>query len=167
MRILIIGYGNPSRMDDGIGHYVVNRLNERWGLPTIDLLGEPSADGADTVTVGDTVVRTMWLQQLDIGLAEEVAEVDRLMLIDARVDGPPTVVEEIVADHQIGLTSHVATPETLLSICLRAYGRGPRCTLYSALGERFDFAAELTDSVQQRADELARQIVAEVEGCTS
>ena len=29
MNVLIIGYGNPSRMDDGAGWYIVNRLDRK------------------------------------------------------------------------------------------------------------------------------------------
>lgn len=166
MKILVIGYGNPSRMDDGVGHYVVNRLNEHWGLPTIDLLGEPSGDGSDTARLGAAQVRTMWLQQLDIGLAEDLAAVDKVILVDAHVDGPPLVSCEVSERHAVGLTSHVATPETLLAICRQAYGRRPAATLHTALGERFDFAAELTKSVRERADELVARILSEVDACT-
>lgn len=167
VRILVIGYGNPSRMDDGVGHFVVNQLNRRWGLPQIDLLGEPRGDGSDTAVLGDRVVRTLWLQQLDVGLAEELAEVDRVILVDAHVGGEAVVEAEVVGDHHVGVTSHVATPETLLAIAEAAYGRRPRATRYSVRGERFDFAAELTAPVKTAAEELARRLEQEIGGCMS
>lgn len=167
MKILVIGYGNPSRMDDGVGHFVVNQLNRRWGLPEVDLLGEPRGDGSDIARLGDRQVRTLWLQQLDVGLAEELAEVDRVILIDAHVGGEAVVEAEVVGDNHVGVTSHVATPETLVAIAAAAYGRRPRATRYSIRGERFDFAAELSPAVRSEAERLVSRLEQEICGCTN
>ena len=35
-RILVIGYGNPDRGDDGAALHVVNRLREHLGQPPLD-----------------------------------------------------------------------------------------------------------------------------------
>ncbi|MCC7491770.1 MAG: hydrogenase maturation protease [Fimbriimonadaceae bacterium] len=164
MRYLIIGYGNPSREDDGVGHYVVNRLNERFGLPGVDLLGEPRGDGGDTAQVGPHAVRTLWLQQLDVALAEEIAEYDRVWFIDAHVEGPPEIEVEVGDGHHIGVTSHVATPETLVALAGALYGRRPPAVRCSLLGHRFDFAAQLSPPVQAAAEALAARLAAELAG---
>ena len=56
MRILIVGYGNPSRQDDGVGLAVVNGLRLRLGLSS--LVG--SQDGFDEL---GRAVDTVFLQQ--------------------------------------------------------------------------------------------------------
>ncbi len=166
MRYLVIGYGNPSRMDDGVGHWVVNRLRQRWGLPAVGLLGEPTGDQRDEARVAGHEVRVIWLQQLDVGLAEDLAAVDRVWFVDAHVDGPDAVQVEVdpAQGRHVGVTSHVAMPETLLVVAAAAYGRRPTAARWSVRGERFDFAAELTPRVEAGAAAVADRLAREIEG---
>ncbi len=167
MNWLIIGYGNPSRQDDGVGHWVVNRLNEAWGLPTYGVLGEPGDADATTVEFGDLSVKTLWLQQLDVGLAEEFSRVDKVLLIDAHVDGERRVDLPVGDGQIIGVTSHVASPETLVAIADAAYGQRPEAMRHSVRGEQFDFATGLSPEVEAAAGELVDEILAEVAQCMS
>ncbi|MBI5832624.1 MAG: hypothetical protein HZB16_10005 [Armatimonadetes bacterium] len=157
MNLLVIAYGNPSRMDDGAGHYILNRLNEAWGLPLVDLLGEP---GEDTVAVDGHRVRTMWVQQLDMGLAEDCAQVDRVLFLDAHVDDVGLVIAPVTDPSGLGLTSHVLTAATVLALAGSAYGHRPegfRCTVR---GERFDFADELTPDTLRRCQTMTERLLA-------
>ncbi|MBI2302128.1 MAG: hydrogenase maturation protease [Armatimonadetes bacterium] len=169
MTILVIGYGNPSRMDDGVGWYVIDQLHRRWGLPPLELLSEPAADGSDTCRLGPHSVRCVWLQQLDLDTADLVAAADRLLLVDAHLDGEEIAVIEVEPRPVLGPVTHVVTPAALLALAEATYGRAPRTTLYTARGERFDFAAGLSPEVQTRADALVRAVLDEVEApvCTS
>lgn len=159
MNYLVVGYGNPSRMDDGVGHYVINQLNQRFGLRSLDLLSEPAADDSDTAEVNGHTVRTLWVQQLDIELAEEFAAADRLLLVDAHLDGPELNRVELAPHYAMGPVAHVVTPPSLLAITEAVYGHVPQTVLYSARGERWDFGDELSPAVQARADRLVEQIV--------
>jgi hydrogenase maturation protease len=163
MRVLAIGYGNPSRMDDGAGHWLINRLNAQWGLPTVGLLGEP--DDA-TARVGEHTVRTVWVQQLDMGLAEEAAQADRVVFLDAHVEGEPVVVCDVTGDIQFGVTSHVLTPDTVVELADRLFGHRPAAWRCSVRGERFDFGATLSPEVEARcaglADRLGEALLSEI-----
>lgn len=158
MKVLIIGYGNPSRRDDGVGWYVVNRLNCAWGLPHVGLLGEPV--GLETANFGPHQVRTLWLQQLDMGLAEDAAAADRVLFVDAHVDEAPTVVARVDGATAFGLTSHVLSPEAVLTLAERCYGSRPEGWRLSVRGEQWDFAAGLSPAVQGRCEDLADLIAA-------
>ena len=157
MKLLVIAYGNPSRMDDGAGHYILNRLNEAWGLPPVGLLGEPAED---TTAVDGHTVRTMWVQQLDMGLAEDCAEVDRVLFVDAHVDEVGLVIAPVTEPTGLGLTSHVLTAATVLHLAGTVYGHRPegyRCTVR---GERFDFADELTPDTLGRCQIMTQRLLA-------
>jgi hydrogenase maturation protease len=155
MRILILGYGNPSRMDDGVGHFVVNRLNAAWGLPAVDVLGEP---GEETARVGGHAVTTRWVQQLDMGLAEEVAAADQVLFVDAHVDPPDIVVAEVTSGQHHGVTSHVLTPETVVALAESCFGRRPPAWRCSVRGARWGFGVGLSPAVETHALALAEQI---------
>ena len=157
MNLLVIAYGNPSRMDDGAGHYILNRLNHAWGLPPVGLLGEP---GADTVEVDGHRLRTMWVQQLDMGLAEDCAQVDRVLFVDAHVDEVGLVIAPVAEPSGLGLTSHVLTAATVLALAGSAYGHRPegfRCTVR---GERFDFSEQMTPDTLRRCEIMTERLLA-------
>lgn len=164
MRWLLIGYGNPSRQDDGVGHYVINRLRAAIGLSPLDLLAEPGSDGPDDALVAGRPVRALWLQQLDLALAEELAEAERLILVDCHLGGPEQSEWEVEERPFDGPTTHVVTPGVLLQVARRAFGRAPAARVYSVRGESFEFGDQLTPVVRERADALAARLLAEVRG---
>ena len=75
---LIIGYGNPLRGDDGVGPRAAELLVEEDGV-TSPLL----PDG----------VQVLVCHQLTIELAPQIAEADRLILIDAIASDATTTGE--------------------------------------------------------------------------
>jgi len=66
MRVLVIGYGNPSRRDDGVGLAVVNHLRERLGKA-------PLIEGEDGFNELGGDADTLFLQQLNPELSETLA----------------------------------------------------------------------------------------------
>lgn len=158
MRILIVGYGNPSRQDDGVGWQVIGELRRRWGLAPFDLLAEPGSAGADSVEHGGDTITMIWLQQLDFQLAEELAQTDRLILVDCHVGGEPTAEWDVQPAPFGGPTTHVVLPSSLLELTRVAYGRIPRTTVYSLRGERFEFAEGLSPAVAEHAAKLAERL---------
>ena len=78
MRALIIGYGNPSRRDDGVGLAVINGLRRRLGKAPFD-------EGDDGYNELGGPVDTLFLQQLMPELAETLAGYDRVWFVDAHL----------------------------------------------------------------------------------
>ena len=122
-RILVLGYGNPGRQDDGLGPAVA---------AGIDGLGWPNITAYDNY-------------QLNIEDALEVAEHDVVWFVDAAKAGPsPYDVRDLSAASTIEFTSHVVRPEAILAIARQYYGKSPQAFLLAVRGYQFEFVEELT-----------------------
>ena len=139
MTTLIIGYGNPSRRDDGIGAFVLERLAER-DLPNATL---------------ETV------HQLEIEAAETISRFDRVIFVDAAIPEAPVAVQrsEVTPNFQSHAVAHYLTPADVLSLCRTLYQREPKAILFSIRGKDFNFGTTLSPEVEQAAQEVVKQIV--------
>jgi hydrogenase maturation protease len=153
LRSLVIGYGNPSRRDDGAGLAVVNGLRERLGRP-------PLAEGEDGFEELGAAVDTLFLQQLMPELAETLARYDRVWFVDAHVGLVADLVRRVTLEpgFEPASVSHHLKPETLLALAAQLFGRAPRAELFSIRGSDFDFGAGLSSDTA----EGARQVVVEL-----
>jgi hydrogenase maturation protease len=153
MKILIIGYGNPSRRDDGVGLAAVNGLRRRLGLPFLQDNDDGFADlGHD--------VDTLFVQQMMPELAETLACYDVVYFVDAHVGVYPELIRRtpLMPDPERAFVSHHVKPGELLDIARRLYGRAPAAELISIRGFDFNFGEQLSPStakaVAQVVDEL-------------
>ena len=88
MRTLVIGYGNPSRRDDGVALTIINGLRQRLGLPSL----EGNQDGFDDL--GGSL-DTLFLQQLMPELAETLSAYERVIFLDAHVGVFPEMIRRV------------------------------------------------------------------------
>ena len=122
-RILVLGYGNPGRQDDGLGPAVA---------AGIDRLGWPDLTAYDNY-------------QLNIEDALEVAAHDVVWFVDAsKVGQSPYEVRDVAPSDSIEFTSHLVRPEVILSIARRYYGGAAQAFLLGVRGYEFAFVEELT-----------------------
>ncbi|MDR3523402.1 MAG: hydrogenase maturation protease [Acetobacteraceae bacterium] len=129
-RVLVLGYGNPGRQDDGLGPALVAEM-ERLGWPNLTAL--------------DTY-------QLNIEDAMDVAAHDIVWFVDAAKTGDaPFAVHEVWPAPRIEFTSHLARPEAILAIARQYYGASPKAFLLAIRGYAFEFIEALTP---QAADNL-------------
>ncbi len=132
MQILVIGYGNPLRQDDGVGWHVIEHLNETVG-----------AQDSSGLTV-------LFTHQLTPDLAETISQVERVLFIDAtNQDGvagfsliPVDPVETAPASF-----SHHVTPGVLLTLAEGLYGRRPQGTALIVNGQAFGYGESLSPEV--------------------
>jgi len=139
-KTLVIGYGNSLRGDDGIGWVAAEQLAE--SLP-------------------DSQVRVFVRQQLMLELAPQIAESDRLILIDAAANGIAghVSVEKIEpADASSETFSHHLKPATLLACAKQLYGSSPETWLVSIGGESFECSDQLSPTVAAKVPEVLTRV---------
>ena len=122
-RVLVLGYGNPGRQDDGLGPAAIAEI-ESMGLPNL--------------TAFDNY-------QLNIEDAIDVASHDIVWFIDAAKTGQsPYSVRAVSPSSTIEFTSHIVRPEAILAIARQCYGGSPRAFLLAIRGYGFEFIEALT-----------------------
>jgi hydrogenase maturation protease len=124
-RVLLIGYGNPAREDDGIGPAVAE---------IVDKLHIPGL----TVESG---------YQLDVEDAADIAEHDMVVFVDACVncEGPYTFTE-IEPSLDISFSSHSVEPEILMGMAKQLFKAGTRGYALGIHGYSFEmFKEEMTE----------------------
>ncbi len=153
MRALVIGYGNPSRRDDGVALAVINGLRQRLGLPFL----EENQDGFDDLGGN---VDTLFLQQLMPELAETLAGYERVVFVDAHVGVFPEMIRRVVVEGNAGpaIVSHHVKPAGLLEIARHLYSGAPRGELISIRGFDFDFGDELSPRTAEAAAQVTMEI---------
>jgi hydrogenase maturation protease len=106
-QILVIGYGNTLRGDDGVGYQIAETVTE-WQIPR---------------------VRSIAVHQLLPELAAAIADVDIVMFIDAIavINSLPANINitRLAPDPEATFSTHVITPQLLLSLAQRLYGKTP------------------------------------------
>ncbi|MBD2483794.1 hydrogenase maturation protease [Planktothrix sp. FACHB-1365] len=121
--ILIIGYGNPIRGDDGIGQAVIAEV-EQWNLAN---------------------VRSQSLHQLTPEIAAEMAEVETVIFVDAGLEGDSvniTSLEPLPSD--LFNWGHSLNPRSLLSLTQFLYQKSPQAWLIAVPGENFELSETLS-----------------------
>jgi hydrogenase maturation protease len=138
MTTLILGYGNQSRRDDGVGWFVLEQL-AALGLPGVEL--ETS-------------------HQLEVEAAETISRFDAVIFVDAAIPEAPEPVQRSVVtpNFQSHAVAHYLTPADVLSLCKTLYDREPRAILFSIRGRDFNFGTTLSPEVEQAAREVVKQI---------
>ena len=153
MRTLVIGYGNPSRRDDGVALAVINGLRQRLGLPSL----EGNQDGYDDLGHD---ADTLFLQQLMPELVETLIQYDAVCFVDAHIGIYPEMIRRVPVhpDPDRAMVSHHVKPAGLLEIAQRLFGWAPRGELISVRGFDFDFGTELTPETAQAAAQVVDEL---------
>lgn len=144
--ICVIGFGNPQRRDDGIGPYILSRL--------------------DAAFARTKAVRTISCRQLVPELVEEIEMVDLLLLVDASAAQVANGWEWREVEPDLGqwhFVTHQLTPSFFLGLADALYKRHPMTWLISVQGEDFDLGEGLSPAATARAVRAADEIVGFVE----
>ncbi len=126
---LVMGYGNPGRLDDGLGPALAEAVRH-CAYPRVSVESE---------------------YQLAIEHAELVARFDTVIFADASLDGPePFVWRSVLPDHQYAFTSHQLSPETVLGLAHNIFHARTVGYLIGVQGYAFDgFGEQLSDKAQE------------------
>jgi hydrogenase maturation protease len=159
-RVLVVGYGNPLRSDDGVGPAVAERL-----------MADPRLDGAE--------VRTA--HQLTPELALDASEVDLLVLIDAADGVPPgeVVVRDLAEGGREGIAdggsagraeeagpplTHHVDPASIVALAAELWGSSPRTVLVGVGPVSFELGETLTPVVEAAVPAAVEAVAAIILG---
>ena len=135
-QILIIGYGNTLRSDDGAGQVVAELVKTTQ------------------------LVTSLAVHQLTPELAEPLSNVDLAIFIDAySADAEPTVQVSPLAPADSGMMmGHTSNPEALLAIAQALYNHYPQAWLVAIPGENFELGTHLSPLAEQGVEEALKLI---------
>jgi hydrogenase maturation protease len=125
--ILIIGYGNNLRSDDGVGRYLAEIIDQQQ-LP---------------------FVKTLSVHQLTPELVLEITEAQAVIFIDAiaSLNDEITLQSRETSQDKTRLC-HSSNPEQLLSLCKNLYHTSPPAWLLTIPTNNFEFGETFSDLTQ-------------------
>jgi len=121
--LLVVGFGNTLRCDDGVGPRVAE---------SVELLGLPG-------------VLTLSCHQLTPELAYPVSMAGSVVFVDAAVDEPGQLsVRHLEPTRSSLVLEHAPNPGTLLALSRDAFGRAPEAWMITVPAEVLGFGEELS-----------------------
>ncbi len=152
-KVLIIGYGNPDREDDGVAWHILAGVARRLGRPALAI----ETGGQDQLGQSPDL---LFVLQLTPELAELISEYDYVCFIDAHTGDYPEDLRfaSVGAQFQTSPFTHHMTPQTCLALTKTLYKRRPQAILVSVKGHRFGFSHMLSAQTTLLAEEATEQI---------
>jgi len=138
-RVLIIGYGNPLRSDDGLGWHAAVQLFRNSASRDVEVLP---------------------CHQLTPDLAEAVSRADTVLFLDSTHEGGPGELRcrEINPVEGSASFSHHLSPQVVLGIARDLYGAYPHAWLLTVCGGCFEAGEELSAEVAHRLPDLRARV---------
>ncbi len=127
LKILLYGFGNPGRRDDGLGIEFVNRIEE-W-------VKQNHLTGFEFETN----------YQLNIEDAELIADKDLVIFADASIESiEDFCVTEVISTFEVTFSTHSASPGYILKLCNDLFGKHPTTLLVHIKGYDWELGEGLT-----------------------
>jgi len=137
----IIGYGNPQRRDDGIGPYIVNRLQP---------LFKHRKD-----------VHLLALHQLEPDIIDTLKTADMLVFVDASVASLTEGRDWVEVQPELNTMPfliHQVAPAFISGLLQCLYHRHPKAWMVSVEGVDFSFGNGLSSNARKRAEQVIGEI---------
>ncbi|HLO61063.1 MAG TPA: hydrogenase maturation protease [Bacteroidales bacterium] len=126
-RILIYGYGNPGRQDDGLGVLLAERI-EKWA----------AEEGLKGIVTDSNY-------QLNLEDAEAISGYDTVIFADAsQEDIADYLFSPLVPSASVEFTMHAVSPAFILHLCHEAFNRFPDTYLLHIKGYSWEFMNNMT-----------------------
>lgn len=126
-KILVYGYGNPGRQDDGLGIMCVELLEEwvvKKNLPNLSFDSN---------------------YQLNIEDAAELSDKDIVIFIDAsEEDIQDFYITKVTLSKKVDFTMHSVSPGFILNLCAELYNCKPEAYMVHIKGYEWEFKEGLT-----------------------
>jgi len=134
-KILIYGYGNPGRQDDGLGNKFIEMIEE-W-------VNEQNLEGFEFDSN----------YQLNIEDAAAVADKDLVIFVDASTEEIENfILTPVDASTKVAFTTHAASPGYIVGLSKKLYNKFPPTYLLHIKGYEWDFREGLSVKAQQNME---------------
>jgi hydrogenase maturation protease len=134
-KILIYGYGNPGRQDDGLGVLLAEDI-EKWA----------SAQGYSNIHTDSNY-------QLNLEDAEAISEYDIVIFADASgEDINDFLLEELKPSAAVEFTMHAVSPAFILHLSNQVFDHLPEAYLLHIRGYKWEFMATMTENASKNLD---------------
>jgi hydrogenase maturation protease len=126
--ILIVGFGNPLRSDDGVGWHVAQQLCRELSRADVQVVAR---------------------QQLTPEIADFASRAERMLFVDAARSGKSgsLLCRKVVPADLSDSYSHELSPATVLKLAEKLYGRCPPSFLFTIAGENFETGDAMSPAV--------------------
>ena len=140
MKILLFGYGNPGRQDDGLGIAFVEIIKawaEKEGLEGFDFESN---------------------YQLNIEDADLIADKDLVIFADASVEDLDDYCISVVdGKAKVTFTTHAASPGYIVQLCEELFQKKPAVYLLHIKGYEWDFSEGLSEAASENLEKAVAQ----------
>lgn len=139
---MIYGFGNPGRMDDGLGNAIVNRMKE-W-VEENNMEADFDFDSN---------------YQLNIEDADAISDKDVVFFADAsteEIDG--FCITKVDESAKVAFTTHAASPGYIVGLCQKIYGKTPLTYLLHVKGYEWDFREGLTGKAEKNLERALKHL---------
>jgi len=135
MKILLYGYGNPGRQDDGLGNAFINDIEE-W----------VKKQGLEGFSFDSNY-------QLNIEDALEISNYDLVIFVDASVEEiEDFCISKVDASTKVTFTTHAASPGYVVGLCKKMYNKAPVTLLLHIKGYEWKLDEGLTEKAKQNLE---------------
>jgi hydrogenase maturation protease len=135
-KILVYGYGNPGRQDDGLGTLLAEEV-DRWC--TSSKLAHVSTDTN---------------YQLNVEDAAEIADYNVVIFADASLENIESYsFEPLLPSNKTEFTMHAVSPAFILHLCQEMFGHKPEAYLLHIRGYEWEFMEEVTEGARENLAE--------------
>jgi hydrogenase maturation protease len=135
--LLVIGYGNTLRQDDGVGPMVAD------SVAALELPG----------------VRALSCALLTPELADPISQAEQMVFVDAAVDAPKEVqLRRLQPAESSQIMAHAANPATMLALARDVFGHAPAGWLLTIPVKEMGIGEELSPVAQTGVELAVRKI---------
>ncbi len=126
--VLIYGYGNPGRQDDGLGNAFVEKM-EQW----------VRNKNISSITFDSNY-------QLNIEDAEAISDKELVIFVDASTEPIDDfcITRVNASEASVEFTMHAVSPSFILHLCNQLFDKYPHCCLLHIKGYEWEFKEKLS-----------------------
>jgi|SRR5436190_14324830 len=135
--LLVLGYGNTLRSDDGVGRKVIEAI-EALKLPD---------------------VQTLSCDLLTPELADPISHADCVVFVDAAVDAPAQVrLRPLAPADSSQIMAHAADPRTMLALARDVFGHAPTAWWLTIPAQNMGIGEKLSAPAEQGVAKAVEKI---------